>query len=265
MKLTVLCDNNTFIDNYLYGEPALSFYIENEDDRILFDLGYSNVFVKNAEIKNIDLKKVNKIVFSHGHDDHTRGIKYFNFEKGTKIIHGPKCFEEKFIGDLNISVPYSKEELSKKFEMIESKEPIMVSKNIYFLGTIPRVTKFETANLNLKTKENGDFVVDKFEDDSALVYDIDKGIFIIAGCSHSGICNICEYAKKLFNKKIIGIIGGFHLLQDNEQSIKTVEYLKKQNIENLYPCHCTSLHMKARMINEGLNVLDVGSGLELVF
>ena len=36
MKLTVLCDNNTFIDNYLLGEPALSFYIENNKDKIDF-------------------------------------------------------------------------------------------------------------------------------------------------------------------------------------------------------------------------------------
>ena len=29
MKLTVLCDNNTYIDQYYLGEPALCFYIED--------------------------------------------------------------------------------------------------------------------------------------------------------------------------------------------------------------------------------------------
>lgn len=28
MKLTVLIDNNTYIDEYYIGEPALSYYIE---------------------------------------------------------------------------------------------------------------------------------------------------------------------------------------------------------------------------------------------
>lgn len=265
MKLTVLCDNNTFIDNYLYGEPALSFYIENENDKILFDLGYSDVFVKNAKIKNIDLKKVNKIIFSHGHDDHTRGIKFFEFKKGTQIVHAPKCFDEKFCDNINISAPYSDAELSKNYKVVETKEPLMVSKNLYFLGTVPRVTKFETANLSLTTRVAGKIVVDNFEDDSALVYVADEGIVVIAGCSHSGICNICEYAKKLFNKKIVAVIGGFHLLKDNEQAKSTIKYLKKENIEKLYPCHCTGLHVKARMINESLNVFDVGSGLELEF
>lgn len=265
MKLTVLCDNNTFIDNYLYGEPALSFYIENEDDKILFDLGYSDVFVKNAALKNINLKNINKIVFSHGHDDHTRGIKFFNFEKGTTIIHAPKCFDEKFCDGLNISAPYSKKELSQKFEVIESEKPIMISKNLYFLGTIPRVTKFEKTSSNLQTRAEEKLVTDNFEDDSALVYVNEKGLSIVTGCSHSGICNICEYAKKIFKKKIVTIIGGFHLLKDDERAISTVGYFKGENIEKLYPCHCTGLYVKARMINEGLNIIDVGAGLELTF
>jgi 7,8-dihydropterin-6-yl-methyl-4-(beta-D-ribofuranosyl)aminobenzene 5'-phosphate synthase len=48
MKLTVLVDNNTFIDRYFLGEPAVSYYIEDEDDKILFDTGYSDVFISNA-------------------------------------------------------------------------------------------------------------------------------------------------------------------------------------------------------------------------
>ncbi|MCC8094668.1 MAG: hypothetical protein LIP05_04485 [Tannerellaceae bacterium] len=48
MKLTVLVDNHTFIDHYFYGEPALCFYIEEEEAKILFDTGYSDVFIRNA-------------------------------------------------------------------------------------------------------------------------------------------------------------------------------------------------------------------------
>ena len=40
MKLTVLCDNYTIIDRYLLGEPALSFYLEDNGSTILFDTGY---------------------------------------------------------------------------------------------------------------------------------------------------------------------------------------------------------------------------------
>ena len=34
-------------------------------------------FIKNAEAMNIDLKNLDKIIISHGHDDHTRGLKYY--------------------------------------------------------------------------------------------------------------------------------------------------------------------------------------------
>ena len=55
MKLTVLVDNNTFIDEYYLGEPAVSYYIEDEDTKILFDTGYSDILIKNAKNMNIDL------------------------------------------------------------------------------------------------------------------------------------------------------------------------------------------------------------------
>ena len=74
MKLTVLCDNYTIIDRYLLGEPALSFYLEDNGSTILFDTGYSDVFIKNAETLGIDLSETPMIVLSHGHNDHTRGL-----------------------------------------------------------------------------------------------------------------------------------------------------------------------------------------------
>ena len=72
MKLTILCDNNTMIDQYYLGEPALSFYIEEGDQRLLFDTGYSDVFLRNAASLQIDLTQPMDIVLSHGHNDHTR-------------------------------------------------------------------------------------------------------------------------------------------------------------------------------------------------
>ena len=39
MKLTVLIDNNTYIDEYYIGAPALSYYIEDENERLLCVVG----------------------------------------------------------------------------------------------------------------------------------------------------------------------------------------------------------------------------------
>lgn len=47
MKLKILVDNNTYIDKYYYGEPAGSYYIEDEDVQLLLDVGYSDLFIRN--------------------------------------------------------------------------------------------------------------------------------------------------------------------------------------------------------------------------
>ena len=98
---------------------------------------------------------------------------------------------------------------------------------------------------------------------NALIYKSKKGLFIITGCSHSGICNICEHAKKVCSEeKIYGIIGGFHLFDDDEKLAQTVKYFVDNKIEMLYPCHCVSLAAKHRMM-ENLNVQEVGVSLVL--
>lgn len=66
MKITVLVDNNTLIDNYFEGEPALSFFIEEEGKKVLFDTGYSGLFLKNAALMEIDPAGLDYVVLSHG-------------------------------------------------------------------------------------------------------------------------------------------------------------------------------------------------------
>ena len=73
MQLTVLVDNNTLIDRYYLGEPGVAYYLEDGDVRILFDVGYSDIFLRNAQALGIDLSRLQQVVLSHGHNDHTRG------------------------------------------------------------------------------------------------------------------------------------------------------------------------------------------------
>lgn len=265
MKLTVLVDNNTFIDRYYFGEPGVSYYIEDGNDKILFDTGYSSIFMENAAKMNIDLSKVNKLVISHGHDDHTKGLKYFFKEKKEmELIAHPDCFcyKEDSTG-LYIGSPLSKEELGKVCNLNLSKEPISVSKNIMYLGEIPVSNSFEPRYSIGKSIIDGSKVEDTLEDDSAIVYKSEKGLFIITGCSHSGICNIIEYAKKVCNdNRIYGVIGGFHLFEVDERLKETIAYFKENNIPLLYPCHCVSLKAKVEMAKE-LDIQEVGVSLEV--
>ena len=122
----------------------------------------------------------------------------------------------------------TKEELEKVCNLTLSKEPINISQNIVFLGEIPQLVDFEKRNYIGKCKKDNILVDDTVLDDSAIVYKSPKGLFIITGCSHSGICNIIEYAKKVCNdNRIYGVLGGFHLFDVDERLEKTINHFKK--------------------------------------
>lgn len=266
MKLKVLVDNNTYIDQYYSGEPAVSYYIEDEDTSLLLDVGYSDLFIKNSDALGVNLQELNAIIISHGHDDHTRGLKYYfeqNYKNKISIFAHPDAFNEKIIDNLRICSPILREELKEKCNLVLSKEPIKVSKNITFLGEIPQINNYERRNPIGKQNVDGNFIDDYVRDDTALVYQSENGIYIITGCSHSGICNIVQYAEEVCNdNRVLGIIGGFHLFEVSDQVSRTIDYLKQNNIKELYPCHCTSFAVRAE-INKVLPVKEVGVGLEI--
>jgi 7,8-dihydropterin-6-yl-methyl-4-(beta-D-ribofuranosyl)aminobenzene 5'-phosphate synthase len=265
MRLTVLSDNNTFIDHYYVGEPALSFLLEDENMQILFDTGYSDTFVRNATSLGIDLSKTSLIVLSHGHNDHTRGLIFGEkkFNPRIRIMAHPDVFRERYENNRPIGSPFTFEQLNTKYELTLSKEPVCISEKCVFLGEIPCYFEFERREpvgiLKIDSSTSPDFVMD----DTAIVYKSDKGLFIVTGCSHSGICNIIEYAKHVCNQdKIAGVIGGFHLFSVSEKLKRTINYFKENNITNLYPCHCVSFVAKAE-IHKHIPIHEVGVGLSI--
>jgi len=71
--------------------------------RLLLDVGYSDLFIKNSNEHGVDLESLNAIVISHGHDDHTRGLKYYfeqEHKKEISIIAHIDAFKEKILDNL---------------------------------------------------------------------------------------------------------------------------------------------------------------------
>ncbi|MBQ0038783.1 MAG: MBL fold metallo-hydrolase [Clostridiales bacterium] len=247
MKLTILTDNTTRIDRYYLGEPGASYYLEDGDARILFDTGYSDVYRRNAEKLGIDLAAVTAVALSHGHNDHTGGLRYFpETEEKLPLVAHPAAFEPKRYGETAIGSPLEAEELAQRFALRLTAEPVQLSEHIMWLGQVPRTVPFENRSPIGEHFADGAWQPDFLMDDTALVYRGAEGLWIITGCSHVGICNITEYAKRVTGEeRICGIIGGFHLLKMTSRVGKTVEYLKAQHPAHLCPCHCTCFHARA--------------------
>jgi 7,8-dihydropterin-6-yl-methyl-4-(beta-D-ribofuranosyl)aminobenzene 5'-phosphate synthase len=269
MKLKVLCDNNTIIDRYYLGEPGIALLIEVDGKQILLDTGYSDVFLRNAHIMGIDLRELDFLAISHGHDDHTGGLssllKYYeasHMQKTVELVAHPGSFATKVSHGREIGLNLREFALTAYFKLNKTKEPFQLTDRLTYLGEIPRRNDFENK-IPIGSVQNaqGQWVPDFLADDTALAYRSDEGLVIITGCSHSGICNIIEHAKTLCGEtRIADVIGGFHLLDTPPDLMaRTLQYLSAQSIRCMHPCHCTDLQAKIAL-SKVLRVEETGVG-----
>jgi 7,8-dihydropterin-6-yl-methyl-4-(beta-D-ribofuranosyl)aminobenzene 5'-phosphate synthase len=259
LRITTLSENTAGIDGCL-GEWGLSVLVESDEAKVLFDTGQSFSAVHNAELLGVDLSKVDKIVLSHGHFDHTGGLKPVLSQMGKEIevIAHPDIWQPKYAvsesGESRyIGIPFSRQELEglgARFRL--TAEPVDISANIMTSGQIPQVTDYETIEPILVVKDNGNFEPDSLRDDQALIIKTPPGLVVILGCAHRGIINTLYHAQKLSGvKEIDTVVGGCHLMSASEERIwQTIAALKELGVKRLGACHCTGMVASAVMAQE---------------
>jgi 7,8-dihydropterin-6-yl-methyl-4-(beta-D-ribofuranosyl)aminobenzene 5'-phosphate synthase len=278
LSLTILVENTTLTDRYFSGEPGLSFLIETEGKKILFDTGFSDLFLQNAGKMGISLLDLDMVVLSHGHLDHSGGLFPLIRHMTRSLIEGmpvkkpqlvahPACFYPRPKSPVpDTGTVLSEEELSRFFDVCTTTVPRQLTRNLAFLGEIERNFAFESAIPGIRKIIMPDRSAreDHILDDSALAFRTDKGLVIITGCSHAGICNIAEQAKTVCgNNRIIDIIGGLHLIKPSQVRLKkTGEYMRDLHLFSLHACHCTSLASKI-VLSGYCPVQEVGTGMKL--
>jgi 7,8-dihydropterin-6-yl-methyl-4-(beta-D-ribofuranosyl)aminobenzene 5'-phosphate synthase len=236
MKISVLTDNHP--GSYTQAEHGLSYLIEYDGKRLLFDSGQSDLFIRNAEIMNLSLTNLDKIILSHGHFDHGNGLDHLN---GYNLLCHPGCFVKRYrkADHSYIGLKNNKSEIERKFRLETSPEPYKITDRIIFLGEIPRLTVFESKNTSFIFEDGTpDYVLD----DSAIALVLPEGLFVVTGCGHAGVVNTLEHAKRVTGiNELYGIMGGFHLKDINKQTRETIRYLSKEKLKHILPSHCTDL------------------------
>ena len=111
MKITFLSDNITENPKCL-AEWGLSVYIETGEKKVLFDLGASSMFVRNAKKLRIDLSEADLAVISHGHYDHTGGMEAFaEINHSTGGVVGEEQIPSPYAPDVSQKLRHAVEEL----------------------------------------------------------------------------------------------------------------------------------------------------------
>ena len=208
-KITItVVYNNVTNNNALTTDWGLSCFIEGLGKNILFDTGGDGaILLNNMKKLKIDPLKIDYIVLSHIHADHTGGLWDFLKKNNRVIVYLPQSFPDTF----------------KEKAKMSSEDVVFVRKPVK-IGT----KTWSTGELGTGIKEQ------------SLVIDTKKGLVIITGCAHPGIVNIVKFAKDYFNKEIYLVLGGFHLLAYNESQIKEIiKQLKGRGVKKVGPSHCT--------------------------
>jgi len=210
MEVETLFDNET-INKDLRRGWGLSFLI---DHKILFDTGENGFWLlENMRNLNVDADRIEAVVISHDHWDHTGGLwEILKNRKGLKVYACP-----------NFSSEFKKKVKELNGELVESDRVKKIAENIYTTGEIAGEYK------------------GKYIPEQALVVKTDKGLSVITGCSHPGIVKMVKKVKEDFGyEKIYLVFGGFHLIDKYEPEIRSVaEELKEMGVEKAGPAHCS--------------------------
>ena len=258
IKITTLSENTANRGGFI-GEWGLSILIDTGDLKILMDTGMSFSAAYNAQLLKTDLSYIDKIVISHGHYDHTGGLRGVLERTGGKDIIGhPDIFSPKY-GKLPdeaehyVGIPFTRELLEGLgANFILAKEPVHITENIMTTGEIPLSTAYEAVDPDLFIKQDNKIRPDLLADDLALIIDSDFGLVIILGCAHRGIINTVRHAQQLTGKELVyAVIGGTHLFKASDLRIEqTVTDLKKLGIQMLGTSHCTGFKAAKRLAQE---------------
>jgi 7,8-dihydropterin-6-yl-methyl-4-(beta-D-ribofuranosyl)aminobenzene 5'-phosphate synthase len=261
VRLTTLCENTAGVFGFT-GEWGLSILVQFEGETVLLDTGLSSSIVHNATAANVNIKNIKKVVLSHGHVDHTGGLRVLlkAIRSKVEVFAHPEIWAKKYSvrpkisGDRYhfIGIPFCYEELEHLgASFTHSKTPVWLNDDMVTTGEVPMITSFEKIDKNLYVKTGKGFEPDPLPDDQALVVKSPNGLVVVLGCAHRGIINTLIHAREITGtKKILAVVGGAHLFRaGKEQLTQTILELKKMGVEHIGVSHCTGMPASMALAN----------------
>ena len=241
-RVTIVYD--AFGDNpRLTRDWGFSALVEHDGKRILFDTGNNvEIFAHNIRALGIDLTKLDCVVISHRHTDHSTGLKYVLSVNPKVTVYAPKEGFSQFGGALPPGFLRPVSDLPTRMRYFDGDYPQGLPEGrLYDAGNfvlidslteiLPGIFVVPTISKNPGTLELHELT---------LAIKRPDGLLLVDGCSHSGVDEILRAASSI-DPRLHILFGGLHLVTTPEDEIdRLVENLKtKWKIEKIAPGHCT--------------------------
>ena len=269
IRITALMDNKGSEHLALINEHGLSYYIEYNGKRLLFDCGSGPHSQDNAHRLGIDLADLDAVILSHSHYDHAAGYRdLIENGKGSKDLYiGGHFFEKKYAKtaqrytDLSAGFDEAFLEGSNiQVHTVLGHDEILPG--VHVISGFPRINAFETIPERFVRLTSDGFVSDDFCDEVCLVLEASDGVIVLVGCSHPGILNMVEHVKDVFGQPVVAVYGGTHLKEASDERIETtIRKLRDMGLKVVGLSHCSGDHCEVLLHHhEEVESLHLGTG-----
>ncbi|MBN1979103.1 MAG: MBL fold metallo-hydrolase [Anaerolineae bacterium] len=247
-KIACIVDNAVQPGSRLRGEHGLAFLIEIESGRVLFDTGQSGaVLLHNLDMLEIEPASIDALAISHAHYDHTGGLPALlgPARPGLPLYANPDLFRERLSrrGDefKSIGLPLAQETLRAQTVLHMSAEPQQILPGMWTTGEITLRPEPMGSSPHHMIREGDRLIPDPYQDDMALVIEVESGLLLLCGCCHAGLLNTLSHVQRVFERPIVAIAGGTHLAGTSSNHLQHVgqTLLEMASLQRVYPNHCS--------------------------
>lgn len=268
--ITILCDNYVGRSG-LIGEHGFCAMIERGNEKYLWDTSPGMSLPHNLKSLGKNLRGLKGIILSHGHYDHTGGLKWALQESGgVQVIAHSTVFSKHMAlnrkdpneAPHSVACPYSRqelEELGAAFQFVKHTKEIY--SGIKFLTKIDRFAAQLPSDPHLVIQKGNKFVPDPMEDDASLLLEIDGSPVLLLGCAHAGVLNILDHVKrKMGINKLSAVLGGTHLMFSDAVNMQTfMDRLEEFSVDMIGVSHCTGFKAAIELANHFGSRFAIGS------